>query len=214
MYPGFFVSACHRGGIDPQTTTVIPGPYPNPCVRLPGRTVRVRIDAHPLTRAAPSCVSSSAPLAARTEHTSIPTLITNTSSLCGLSYHYFSTFLPPSVFLNTNPPLLTHHKLIYNNFPAMDTFKQKQNPLDNPLSIPLSIMYHHASMDSMSTSFHFTHARELEQMKLKQEKFYALRHARIQKQKEKLDNCSELPKCCSRCSPRTHTQTHHKTVKH
>ena len=113
-----------------------------------------------------------------------------------LLFHLFTP--PPSVFLNTNPPLLTHHKLIYNNFPAMDTFKQKQTPLDNPLSIPLSIMYHHASMDSMSTSFHFTHARELEQMKLKQEKFYALRHARIQKQKEKLDNCSELPKCCSR----------------
>ena len=86
-----------------------------------------------------------------------------------LLFHLFTP--PPSVFLNTNPPLLTHHKLIYNNFPVMDTFKQKQTPLDNPLSIPLSIMYHHASMDSMSTSFHFTHARELEQMKLKQESF-------------------------------------------
>ena len=102
------------------------------------------------------------------------------------------------VFLNTNPPIHFTHHLPFYTLPSMDTFKTKQAPMENPLSIPISVMYHHASMDSMSTSFHFTHARDLEQMKLKQEKFYALRHARIQKQKEKLDNCSELPKCCSR----------------
>ena len=81
----------------------------------------------------------------------------------------------------------------------MDTFKQKQAPTEKPLSIPISIMYHHASMDSMPTSFHFSHARELEQLKLKQEKFNALRHARIKKQKPRLwDKCSRLPKSCSR----------------
>ena len=80
----------------------------------------------------------------------------------------------------------------------MDTIRPKQPPQENPLSIPLSLIYHQVTMDSMSNSFHFSYAREMEQMKAKQEHFYAVRHARIEKQKEKLENCSDLPKCCNR----------------
>ena len=61
-------------------------------------------------------------------------------------------------------------------------------------------------MDSMSNSFHFSYAREMEQMKAKQEHFYAVRHARIEKQKEKLDNFSALPKMLQQVST-THTPT-------
>ena len=111
----------------------------------------------------------------------------------------------PTVFFNTIPTLFTTHNLNYNTFP-MDTYRQKQAPHENPLSIPMSIMYHHATMDSLNTTFHFAYQREMEQMKAKQEKFYATRQARIQKQKEKLDECSDLPKCCNRCPHPTHAQ--------
>ena len=123
--------------------------------------------------------------------------------------HHPPVFLntTPTVFFNTIPTLFTTHNLNYNTFP-MDTYRQKQAPHENPLSIPMSIMYHHATMDSLNTTFHFAYQREMEQMKAKQEKFYAARLARIQKQKEKLDECSDLPKCCNRfLPPLPHTHT-------
>ena len=104
----------------------------------------------------------------------------------------------PTVFFNTTPPISFHYSINCNSYPAMDTIRQKQTPQENLLSIPLSLIYHQVTLDSMSNSFHFSYAREMEQMKAKQEHFYAVRHARIEKQKEKLDNCSDLPKCCNR----------------
>ena len=104
----------------------------------------------------------------------------------------------PTVFFNTTPPISFHYSINCNSHPAMDTIRPKQPPQENPFSIPLSLIYHQVTMDSMSNSFHFSYAREMEQMKAKQEHFYAVRHARIEKQKEKLENCSDLPKCCNR----------------
>jgi len=104
----------------------------------------------------------------------------------------------PTVFFNKTPPFSFHYTVNCNTSPAMDTMRQKQPPQENHLSIPLSLIYHQVTVDSMSNSFHFRYAREMEQMKAKQEHFYALRHARIEKQKEKLENCSDLPKCCNK----------------
>ena len=58
--------------------------------------------------------------------------------------HHPPVFLntTPTVFFNTIPTLFTTHNLNYNTFP-MDTYRQKQAPQENPLSIPMSIMYHH-----------------------------------------------------------------------
>ena len=67
-------------------------------------------------------------------------------------------------------------------------------------------------MDCMSNSFHFSYAREMEQMKAKQEHFCAVRHARIKKQKEKLDNCSDLPKCCNRYLQPIHPPSSHSWI--
>jgi len=80
----------------------------------------------------------------------------------------------------------------------MDVFKQTCQPQDNPLSIPMSLMHHHYSQGTMQSSVHFSYLRHMDQLKEKQEKFYAARHQRIQQQKGKLSTCSELPKCCER----------------
>ena len=160
------------------------------------------------TRAMTATITCAAPLAARphpslglSQYHSKPMWI-----ILPLLFHILNHHPPvflnttPTVFFNTIPTLFTTHNLNYNTFP-MDTYRQKQAPQENPLSIPMSIMYHHATMDSLNTSFHFAYQREMEQMKAKQEKFYAARLARIQKQKEKLDECSDLPKCCNRFLP-------------
>ena len=79
--------------------------------------------------------------------------------------HHPPVFLntTPTVFFNTIPTLFTTHNLNSNTFP-MDTYRQKQAPHENPLSIPMSIMYHHATMDSLNTTFHFAYQREMEQL--------------------------------------------------
>ena len=81
---------------------------------------------------------------------------------------------------------------------AMDVFKQRCQPQENPLSIPMSLMHHHYSEGPMQSSIHFNYLTHMDQLKEKQEKFYAARHQRIQQQKGKLSTCSELPKCCER----------------
>ena len=172
------------------------------------RACPAEIDPLIHTRAMTATITCAAPLAARphpslglSQYHSKPMWI-----ILPLLFHILNHHPPvflnttPTVFFNTIPTLFTTHNLNYNTFP-MDTYRQKQAPQENPLSIPMSIMYHHATMDSLNTSFHFTYQREMEQMKAKQEKFYAARLARIQKQKEKLDECSDLPKCCNRFLP-------------
>ena len=104
--------------------------------------------------------------------------------------------LPPKVFLNTNPFYPT-----FSTLPTptpMDVFKQRCQPQENPLSIPMSLMHHHYSEGPMQSSIHFNYLTHMDQLKEKQEKFYAARHQRIQQQKGKLSTCSELPKCCER----------------
>ena len=106
-------------------------------------------------------------------------------------------FLTPKVFFNTNQNYPTFS--IQQPTPTpMDVFKQTCQPQDNPLSIPMSLMHHHYSQDTMQSSVHFSYLRHMDQLKEKQEKFYAARHQRIQQQKGKLSTCSELPKCCER----------------
>ena len=106
-------------------------------------------------------------------------------------------FLTPKVFLNTHQIYPTF--LILQTPPTpMDVFKQSCQPQENPLSIPMSLMHHHYSEDTMQSSVHFSYLRHMDQMKEKQEKFYAARHQRIQQQKGKLSTCTELPKCCER----------------
>ena len=106
-----------------------------------------------------------------------------------LTYH-------PKVFLNTNPIYPT-----FSTLPTptpMDVFKQRCQPQENPLSIPMSLMHHHYSEGPMQSSIHFNYLTHMDQLKEKQDKFYAARHQRIQQQKGKLSTCSELPKCCER----------------
>ena len=106
-------------------------------------------------------------------------------------------FLTPKVFFNTNQNYPTFS--IQQPTPTpMDVFKQTCQPQDNPLSIPMSLMHHHHSQDTMQSSVHFSYLHHMDQLKEKQEKFYAARHQRIQQQKGKLSTCSELPKCCER----------------
>ena len=62
----------------------------------------------------------------------------------------------------------------------------------------MSLMHHHYSEGPMQSSIHFNYLTHMDQLKEKQEKFYAARHQRIQQQKSKLSTCSELPKCCER----------------
>ena len=101
------------------------------------------------------------------------------------------------MFFNTNQNYPTFS--IQQPTPTpMDVFKQTCQPQDNPLSIPMSLMHHHYSQDTMQSSVHFSYLRHMDQLKEKQEKFYAARHQRIQQQKGKLSTCSELPKCCER----------------
>jgi len=109
--------------------------------------------------------------------------------LAFLTYH-------PKVFLNTNPIYRTFSKLPTPT--PMDVLKQRCQPQENPLSIPMSLMHHHYSEGPMQSSIHFNYLTHMDQLKEKQEKFYAARHQRIQQQKGKLSTCSELPKCCER----------------
>ena len=80
----------------------------------------------------------------------------------------------------------------------MDVFKQACPPQDNPLSIPMALTHHHFSECTMQTSVHFSYVRGMEQLKEKQEKFYAARQQRIQLQQGKLRKVNDLPKCCER----------------
>ena len=115
-----------------------------------------------------------------------------------LALHTPVFFNTNPVFLNTNPTPTNTLFTNFNTLTNMDIHREAQFPADNQLAIPMSVWYHHAAMDSMSTTFNFHQARELEKLKDKQEKFYAQRHARIEKQKAKLDACTELPECCHR----------------
>jgi len=110
--------------------------------------------------------------------------------LFALLYHH------PKVFLNTN---LSFKDL--STLPAtlpMDVFKPACCPEDNPLSIPMALTHHHYSESTMQTSVHFSYVRGMEQLKEKQEKFYAARQQRIQLQMGKLRKVNDLPKCCER----------------
>ena len=82
--------------------------------------------------------------------------------------------------------------------PTMDVFKQACPPQDNPLSIPMALTHHRFSECTMQTSVHFSSVRGMEQLKEKQEKFYAARQQRIQLQQGKLRKVNDLPKCCER----------------
>ena len=74
----------------------------------------------------------------------------------------------------------------------MDVFKQACPPQDNPLSIPMALTHHHFSECTMQTSVHFSSVRGMEQLKEKQEQFYAARQQRIQLQQGKLRKVNDL----------------------
>ena len=71
----------------------------------------------------------------------------------------------------------------------MDVFKEKCIPQDNPLSIPVAVMHHHFSEDIMQGSLHFPVSSCMDQLKDKQEKLYAAKAVRIEKQQGKVTNC-------------------------
>ena len=62
----------------------------------------------------------------------------------------------------------------------------------------MSLTHHHYSEDTMQTSVHFSYVRDLEQLKDKEEKFYAARQQKIKLQEAKLKKVNDLPKCCER----------------
>jgi len=117
-------------------------------------------------------------------------------------------YLHPPVFLNTSYIYQTLLQQSQPHFfsaitalqapPTMDVFKQACPPQDNPLSIPMALTHHHFSECTMQTSVHFSSVRGMEQLKEKQEKFYAARQQRIQLQQGKLRKVNDLPKCCER----------------
>ena len=117
-------------------------------------------------------------------------------------------YLHPPVFLNTSYIYQTLLQQSQPHFfsaitalqapPTMDVFKQACPPQDNPLSIPMALTHHHFSECTMQTSVHFSYVRGMEQLKEKQEKFYAARQQRIQLQQGKLRKVNDLPTCCER----------------
>jgi hypothetical protein len=127
-----------------------------------------------------------------TVYTAIPNLATVASPTHILHYetqHMFPNIflllellsLTPKVFLNTNQIYPTFSILQKPPTP-MDVFKQSCQPQENHLSIPMSLMHHHYSEDTMQSSVHFSYLRHMDQLKEKQLKFYAARHQRIQQQ--------------------------------
>ena len=143
--------------------------------------------------------------------------VTNDASVaCNLSSQPNTSYVPqhtPTVN-STLPPkgVSKHHPNLYlgpttinfSSFPvletavSMDVFKQQCSPVENPLSIPMALTHHHYSEQTMQTSVHFSYLRGMEQLKEKQEKFYAARQQRIQLQEAKLNKVNHLPKCCER----------------
>ena len=130
-------------------------------------------------------------------HNQTPHMFLNILLLLTVHYH-------PKVFLNTTPTNLGPRTINFSSFPvletavSMDVFKQQCSPVENPLSIPMALTHHHYSEQTMQTSVHFSYLRGMEQLKEKQEKFYAARQQRIQLQEAKLNKVNHLPKCCER----------------
>ena len=93
--------------------------------------------------------------------------------LAAVAYIFYTN---TPVFFNTSPSTYfsTNNLLLLPTPAQMDVFKEATVPAANNLSIPVSLVYHHFSMDTMQNSVHFGYHTDMEQLKMKQRKSFML----------------------------------------